>query len=150
MKHSKELLEQMQTYSAKIRLEASLVDYARTTEQADWLLKMQERAKTLDRDTFAVMAKYKIKEPGKDEAQAFKKLNELIEYCSKFAEPEAYESVKLLQAVKLPLATDSSRYKLQQMKTDTKQDYINLLKNNNLNFENIEQIASSLLKIASI
>ena len=148
MKHSKQLLEQMQTYSKAIKLHPSLREVARTKEQADYLLRIQERALDHDKKVLAVMDNYGFKNPKSEEEQAFEKLYKLIAYCEKFAEQEADLAIKQLKAVKLPLAT-SERYKMQQMKTDIKQDFIARLTEVNLGFENINNIASLLLQLAS-
>ena len=146
----------MQTYSAYIGLEASLVDFARTKEQADRLLVLQNKALGHFKNGIKYMEQFEFKNPKPEEEQAFKKLNDLIAYCNKFAEIEAYEAIEALNSIKLPLASHSSRLKKQKVKTWFKQDFIRLLKEDNSNsasinhhFENIDEIASALLKLSS-
>ena len=73
------------------------------------------------------MEQYSFSDAQREEQQAFKKLMEVMAYCEKFIETEAYTALKQLQEVRLPLATDSSRYKKQQMKTWIKKDLDRLL-----------------------
>jgi len=143
MRYKTSDLEKWRNKGKEIGLHPSLRDFPRSEDQADRLLEIQQMVEDHYKNVIGVMDRYSFKGAQREEEQAFKKLNELIDYCSKFTDPEADKTVKQLEKIKLPLATDPNRYKTQQMKVWMRKDLIRLLDG----FKNKQKIISALITL---
>jgi hypothetical protein len=107
-------------YSKEIGLDHSLIDFPKTKEQADALLKMQEDGFVIMELGYLKMHFDGIKDPTRDQESANKKLQEIIAYCESINSADALTVADQLRHIELPEAKGRETFasRLKEIRTE--------------------------------